>query len=151
MKESSYLSVDVVDASRTLFSGRCLQLVAPAEYGEVCILPRHTPLLARLKAGEIRVKPLEGDEEFYYVAGGYLEVQPHCVTVLADEILRSDEIDEVAARRAQDEAEAILRDSKLFREKDKAKLDLVKALAQLRVVEHLRGWEKEIPSSRRRR
>ena len=78
------LHVDIVSAEAEVFSGTATMVFAPAEMGEVGIAPRHTPLLTRLKPGEIRVQTQEGEEQSFFVSGGMLEVQPHIVTVLAD-------------------------------------------------------------------
>jgi F-type H+-transporting ATPase subunit epsilon len=130
------LRVDIADVGRLIFSGTCTKLVAPAAFGEVCILPRHAPLLTRLRPGEVRLQTDRGEERFFFLSGGYLEVRDSAATVLADQVLRSEEIDRQAALDARERAEQVLRESHLFTERDPAKLDLVKALAQLRVLEH---------------
>lgn len=131
------LRVEIADIGRLIYSGECLKIVAPAAQGEVCILPRHAPLLASLRPGEIRLQdPMSGEERFYFVSGGYLEVKDSAVTVLADEILRSGEIDSERAAAAREQAEQVLRESHFRRERDLAKVDLAKALAQLRVLQH---------------
>lgn len=135
--ERKYLQVEIADVSRQVFSGRCESIVASAALGEVCILPRHAPFLAKLKPGEIRIKTEQGDNLNFYVSGGYLEVGDSIVTVLADQMLRSDEIDRDAALNAKRNAEEVLKKSRLFNERDQAKLELLKALAQLRVLEHV--------------
>jgi F-type H+-transporting ATPase subunit epsilon len=130
------LTVEIAEIGRLVFSGPCTKLVAPAAGGEVCILPRHTPFLASLRPGEIRLQTLAGEDHRYFVSGGYLEVRDSAVTVLADEMLRSEEIDRDAALAAKRRAEEILGTrSPLLRDRDPAKLDLVKALAQLQVLE----------------
>lgn len=131
-----FLDVEIADVGRLIFRGACTQFVAPAAYGEVCILPRHAPLLARLNPGEVRLQTEGGENQFFFLSGGYLEVKNSAVTVLADAMLRSDEIDRAQALEAKQRAEEILRTSPLFTERDSAKLSLVKALAQLRVLEH---------------
>ena len=133
----STLQVDIADVSQQIFSGRCFHVVAPAALGEVCILPRHTPFLSMLLPGEVRLATDDGTTRFFFVSGGYMEVQGSAVTILADQMLRSDEIDREAALAAKSQAEEMLQKSHLFTERDKAKLDLVKALAQLRVLEHV--------------
>ncbi|TAN49980.1 MAG: ATP synthase F1 subunit epsilon [Methylococcaceae bacterium] len=131
-----YFNVDIASHARGIYSGECVSLIAPSELGELCILPRHAPIFVRLRPGELRLKDSQGAELFFYVSGGFLEVQPMAATVLADEMLRSDEIDREAALTAKREAEQVLSKSHLFTERDTAKLMLVKALAQLRVIEH---------------
>lgn len=130
-----YLQVEIADVSRQIFSGLCLSLTAPAAFGEVCILPRHTPFLSKLAPGEIRVLTDQDERFLYYVSGGYLEVKDSTATVLADRMLRSEEIDRDAALAAKARAEQLLLSNPLQR--DQAKLELVKALAQLRVLEHV--------------
>lgn len=130
------LSVEIASHSKSIYSGRCVSLIAPCELGEMCILPRHAPVLTRLRPGELRLRLPQNEELFFYVSGGFLEVQPLAVTVLADEMLRSDEIDREAALAAKHNAEQVLSGSYLFTERDAAKIMLVKALAQLRVIEH---------------
>ena len=87
------LHVDIVSAEAEIFSGTANMVFAPAEMGEVGIAPRHAPLLTRLKPGEVRVQVEGQEEQFFYVSGGMLEVQPHVVTVLADVALRARDID----------------------------------------------------------
>jgi F-type H+-transporting ATPase subunit epsilon len=132
-----FLQTEIADVSRNIFSGPCLSVVAPAAFGELCILPRHTPLLAKLQPGEVRLETLEGERKNFYVSGGYIEAQRTSVTILADQMLRSEEIDREAALEAIRQAEETLKKSHLFTERDAAKLQLVKALAQLRVLEHV--------------
>jgi len=130
------IHAEIADVDRLIFSGPCLKLAAPAAYGEVCILPRHAPLLTALRPGEIRLQTTEGEDQIFYVSGGYLEVKSDVLTVLADQMLRSHEIDQQSALEARDRAEQTLRETHLFAERDPAKLDLMKALAQLQVLEH---------------
>jgi F-type H+-transporting ATPase subunit epsilon len=136
-RERLYLQVEIADVGQQLFSGRCASVVAPAALGEVCILPRHTPFLSKLQPGEVKLLTDEDETRFFYVSGGYLEVQQSAVTILADQMLRSEEIDREAAVEAQRQAESTLKKSHLFSERDEAKLQLVKALAQLKVLEHV--------------
>lgn len=132
-----YMQVDIADVGQQIHSGLCLSLVAPAAWGEVCILPRHAPFLSKLVPGEIRLETEQGERLVYYVSGGYLEVQDSTVTVLADRMLRSEEIDRAAALEAKARAERVLQTSHIDSERDLAKLELVKAIAQLRVLEHI--------------
>jgi len=129
------IHVDIVSPEESIFSGAANMVFAPAYLGEVGIAPRHTPLLTRLVPGEVRVKTPEGEERFYYVSGGILEVQPHMVTVLADSAVRAKDLDEAAAEEARKRAE-----SKLEGRKDEVDLavveaQLAEAMAQLRVLE----------------
>lgn len=96
-----------------------------------------TPFLSKLKPGEIRIETAENERLIYYVSGGYLEVKNSTVTVLADQMLRSTEIDRNAAESAKAKAEQLLKTSPIDSVRDVAKLELVRALAQLRVLEHI--------------
>jgi len=98
------LHVDIVSAEKEIYSGTAEMVFAPLVTGEVGILPRHAPLLARMKPGEVRVKTAT-EELFFYVSGGMLEVQPHVVTVLADTAARAKDLDEAAAVKAKERAE----------------------------------------------
>jgi F-type H+-transporting ATPase subunit epsilon len=132
------MQVDLVSAEEQIFSGRARMVVAPAMMGEVGILPRHTPLLTRMRAGTVRVITPEGEEVPYYISGGILEVQPHHVTVLADTALRAEDIDEAAALEAKRRAEEAL--SKRAEAEDLARVqeELVRAAAQLQTLKALR-------------
>ncbi|MDO8705299.1 MAG: F0F1 ATP synthase subunit epsilon, partial [Sulfuricaulis sp.] len=117
------LHVDIVSAEKEIYSGRAEMVFAPLVTGEIGILPRHAPLLARMKPGEVRVRT--GDEELsFYVSGGLLEVQPHVVTVLANTAVRARDLDEAAALQAKERAEEALRDRK-------ADIDYATAQAEL--------------------
>jgi F-type H+-transporting ATPase subunit epsilon len=132
------MHVDIVSAEREIFSGTANMVFAPAEMGEVGIMPRHTPLLTRLKSGEVRVQRPEGQEDSFYVSGGLLEVQPHVVTVLADTAQRASDIDEAAALEAKQRAEEALRDQEGKIDYARAQAELAEAIAQLRAIERLR-------------
>jgi F-type H+-transporting ATPase subunit epsilon len=112
---------------------------APAEMGEIGIAPQHAPLLTRLKPGEIRIQQESGEEQFFFVSGGILEVQGHVVTVLSDTALRAKDLDEAAALEAQRRAEQALADRGGELELAKAKAELIQAAAQLRAIQQLRG------------
>ena len=112
---------------------------APAEMGEIGIAPQHAPLLTRLKPGEIRVQQESGEEQFFFISGGMLEVQGHVVTVLSDTALRANDLDEAAALEAQRRAEQALADRGGELELAKAKSELIQAAAQLRAIQKLRG------------
>ena len=106
--------------------------------GEIGIAPQHAPLLTRLKPGEIRVQQDSGEEQFFYVSGGLLEVQGHLITVLSDTAVRAKDLDEAAALEAQRRAEQALADRSGDMELAKAKAELVQAAAQLRAIQKLR-------------
>ncbi len=130
--------VDIVSAEAEIFSGTCEMVNAPAVMGELGILPRHTPLMTRLKPGEVRVIREGGTEEFYYVSGGMLEVQPHHVTVLADTAVRAKDLDEAAAIEAKQHAEQALKDQKSDIDYAKAQAELAEAVAQLQTIQRMR-------------
>jgi F-type H+-transporting ATPase subunit epsilon len=134
------LQVEIADIDRAIFSGLCRKLVAPAALGEICILPGHVALLTALRPGEIRLQLASGEDQFFYLSGGYLEVKDNLLTILADQILRSGEINEDAALAARNSAIEQLRSRPLFSDKDQARLELMKALAQLQVLEHTENY-----------
>jgi F-type H+-transporting ATPase subunit epsilon len=106
--------------------------------GEVGVYPRHTPLLTRMKPGEVRVVDLEGKMRSFYVSGGILEVQPHVVTILSDTAVRAADLDEAAALEAKARAEASLADKKSDMDYAHAKTELLEALAQLDTIKKLK-------------
>ena len=133
------IHVDIVSAEEEIYSGTASVVYAPAEMGEVGIYPRHAPLLAKLKPGEVRVEVEGQDEElFFFVSGGLLEVQPHVVTVLADTAIRAHDLDEASALEAQKQAEQAMQDSKTDIDFAKAKAEVAQAAAQLRAIQKLR-------------
>lgn len=132
------MHVDIVSAEEEIFSGAAEMVFAPAEMGEVGITPRHTPLLTRLKPGEVRVLTADHQEQFFFVSGGMLEIQPHVVTVLADTAMRAKDIDEAAALEAKRRAEDALRDQRSDREYARAQAELAESIAKLRALEHVR-------------
>jgi len=131
------IHVDIVSAEKEIYSGRAEIVFAPLVTGEVGILPRHAPLLARMKPGEVRVRT-STEELFFYVSGGLLEVQPYVVTVLADTALRARDLDEAAALKAKEFAEEALRNRKAEIDYAKAQAELSQAIAQLRTIQKLR-------------
>ena len=135
---ASTIHVDIVSAEAEIYSGEASMLVVSGEEGELGIAPRHAPLLTRIKPGQVRVMLPEGGEEFYYVSGGMLEVQPHVVTVLADTAARASDLDEAAAVRAKEEAERALADRSADMGMAEAQAKLAEAVAQLAALERLR-------------
>lgn len=131
------MHVDIVSAEEEIFSGPAEMVFAPAVMGELGILPRHAPLLTQLKPGEVRLRTGEG-EQFFYVSGGMLEIQPHLVTVLADTALRAKDLDEAAALQAKERAEQALRDKTSEFEYARAQSELAEAIAQLQAIKKLR-------------
>lgn len=145
MPTAKLLNVDIADVSRLIYSGTCTKLVAPAALGEVCILFGHAPLLTRLMPGEIRLQTDSGEDQFFFVSGGFMEVQRQSVMVLADQMLRSEEIDGDAARKAKKSAEATLKRNPMYKTRDEARMQLLKALAQLRVLERAEMLQSKKP------
>lgn len=136
---ASTIHVDIVSAEGEIFSGEAALVVVSGEEGELGIAPRHAPLLTRIKPGQVRVVlPDDGGEEFYYVSGGMLEVQPHVVTVLADTAVRADDLDEASAVKAKEEAERAIADRTAGMEVAEAQAKLAEAVAQLAALERLR-------------
>ncbi|MEN8169341.1 MAG: F0F1 ATP synthase subunit epsilon [Pseudomonadota bacterium] len=132
------MHVNIVSAEQEIFSGTAEQVIAPAKMGEVGIYPRHTQLLTQLKAGEVRVVREGGEEEFYFVSGGMLEVQPHVVTVLADTALRARDLDEAKSMEAKARAEQALEDRDSDMDYATAEAELAEAIAQLQTIARLR-------------
>ena len=132
------MHVDIVSAEIEIFSGTITELYAPAEMGEVGIMPRHAPLLTKMKPGEVRIVDQSGDEQSFFVNGGILEVQPHVVTILSDTAMRAADLDEAAALEAKAKAEAAMADKKTDYDFARAKSELVEAIAQLETINRLR-------------
>ena len=129
---------DIVSAEEEIFHGEASLVVATGEEGELGIAPRHAALITRLKPGQVRVHLPNGEEQFFYVSGGILEVQPNVVTVLADTALRAKDLDEAAARKAKEEAERMLANRTDALEVAQAQVQLSQAVAQLQALERLR-------------
>src|SRR3989338_4951905 len=121
------IHVDVVSAEESIFSGEAVFVALPGEAGELGIKPRHTPLITRIKPGSVRIEKADGSEEFVFVAGGILEVQPHCVTVLSDTAIRGHDLDEAKANDARKAAEEAVKNAK-------SDIDLAKATSELAVM-----------------
>jgi F-type H+-transporting ATPase subunit epsilon len=136
------IHVDIVSAEAEIFSGTANMVFAPAEMGEVGIAPRHTPLLTRLKPGEVRVQVEGQEEQYFYVSGGILEIQPHVVTVLADTALRAKDLDEAAALRVKERAEKAIADKASDFDYAKAQAELAEASAQLHAIRRMREQAK---------
>jgi F-type H+-transporting ATPase subunit epsilon len=133
------IHVDVVSAEEQIFSGEAEFVALPGEAGELGIYPKHTPLITRIKPGAVRIQvPGRSEEEFVFVAGGILEVQPNGVTVLADTAIRGADLDEAKAQAAKKAAEELManQDSKI--DYAKAQAELAAAIAQLAAIAKLR-------------
>jgi len=131
------IHVDIVSAEQEIYSGAAEIVFAPLATGEVGILPRHAPLIARMKPGEVRVKTATEELDFY-VSGGVLEVQPHVVTVLADAAARARDLDEAKVLEAKQRAEEAIRNRDASIDYAKELAALVEATAQLRAIRRLR-------------
>ena len=123
----STIHVDVVSAEELIFSGEAKFVALPGEAGELGIYPRHTPLITRIKPGAVRIEKADGTEEFVFVAGGLLEVQPHLVTVLSDTAIRGKDLDEAKAMAAKAAAEEALKNAK-------GDIDIAMAQSELAVM-----------------
>ena len=132
------IKVQVVSAERELFQGEATMVVAPATLGEVGVLPGHAPMLSSLKPGVLKLVNEKNEEEFLYVAGGLLEVQPDKVTVLADVAERGEDLDEERAREAREAAEKELQSGVTGMDYAKAQSELAQAVAQLELLRKLR-------------
>ena len=131
--------VDIVSAEKEIWSGPATMVFAPGEMGELGIAPRHTPLLTRLKAGEVRVEDDKGEQESFFISGGILEIQPHVVTVLSDTAIRADDLDEAAAIEAKQKAEEAMQNKNSDMDFAKAKSELIEAAAMVETIKKIKG------------
>jgi F-type H+-transporting ATPase subunit epsilon len=129
---------DIVSAEEEIFSGLVEIVIATGDLGDLGVSHGHAPLLTGLKPGPVRLITQSGEEQVYYVSGGYLEVQPSAVTVLADTALRADDVDEAAAIEAQKQAEQDLINKGADFDYSRAATQLAEAAAQLRVLKSIR-------------
>lgn len=133
------IHVDVVSAEASIFEGRAEFVVLPGESGELGIYPQHTPLITRISPGAVRIKlPDRAEEEFVFVAGGILEVQPNRVTVLADTAIRGADLDEAKAQEARKAAEEALANRVGEIDYAKAQAELAEAIAQIQALRKYR-------------
>ena len=133
------IHVDVVSVGESIFSGEAKFVALPGESGELGILPRHTPLITRIKPGAVRIIRADNDEEeFVFVAGGILEVQPGVVTVLADTAIRGHDLDEARASEARAQAEEAMRNAKSDIDLAAAQSEFATMAAQLAAIQKLR-------------
>ena len=133
------IHVNVVSAEESIFSGEARFVALPGESGELGIFPRHTPLITRIKTGSVRIELVDGGEEFIFVAGGILEVQPDRVTVLSDTAIRGKDLDEEKANAAKALAEETLRNAKSDFDLARAQSELAVLAAQLSALRRFRG------------
>ncbi len=135
----STIHVDVVSAEESIFSGEATVVSVPGEVGELGILPRHAPLITRIKPGAVRIQRADTkEEEFVFVAGGILEVQPDRVTVLADTAIRGKDLDEAKAAEAKRLAEEAVQNAKGELDLAKAQSELTALVAQIAAIQRLR-------------
>ena len=141
MAEAAHtLHVDVVSAKEQIYSGEAEFVVLPGEAGELGIYPRHTPLITRIKPGAVRIKvPGQAEDEFVFVAGGILEVQPKLVTVLADTAIRGKDLDEAKATEALKQAEEARKNAQDKQEVATVEAEMAMLAAQLAAIRKLRG------------
>ena len=132
------MTVDIVSAEAEIWSGTAKMLFAPAVMGEGGVMPKHAPLLTKIKPGEVRVINEEDEEEFFYVSGGMLEILPSGVTVLADTAQRAHDLDEAAALEAKELAEKMLQDRKDDIDYATAEAQLAQAIAQIEAIRKIK-------------
>lgn len=132
------VQLDMVSAESHIYSGRVAQLQVTGTEGELGIMPGHAALLTSIKPGMARIVKQDGSEEVFYLSGGILEVQPSSISVLADVVMRADEIDEQAAAEAKSRAEAAMAGAGADFNYAAAAIELAQAIAQLRVVETIK-------------
>ena len=131
--------VDIVSAEHEIWSGKATMVFAPGVMGELGIAPRHTPLLTKLKAGEVRVRGENGEDESFFITGGMLEIQPHVVTILSDTAVRAHDLDEAAAIEAKQKAEEAMQNRSSEMDFAKAKAELMEAAAMVETIKKLKG------------
>ena len=135
---ASTVLCSIVSAEQEIFSGQVEMVIATGTIGELGIMPGHTPLLTGVKPGPVRLILEGGEEEIFYASGGFLEVQPSAITLLADTALRADDVDEAAAVAAQQKAEQELGDQRADLDFARVSSDLQEQAAMLRTVRKLR-------------
>ncbi len=130
----SLIKIDIVSAENSIYSGEASMVFAPAADGELGILPKHSPLLAALKPGEVCIRNNDEEELFFFVSGGYIEIQPDHIVVLADTAVRARDLDEAKILEAKTRAEEAMSDAKSDFDVAKAKSEVAVAISQLRTV-----------------
>lgn len=132
------MQCDIVSAEREIFSGRVAMVIATGTIGELGILPGHAPLLTGIRPGPVTLRFEDGEEDVFFASGGFLEVQPGIVTVLADTALRADDIDEAAAVESREQAERNLSEQAADFDFSLATAQLADAAGRQRTLEELR-------------
>ncbi|TDO97436.1 F0F1 ATP synthase subunit epsilon [Marinomonas balearica] len=130
---------DIVSAEQEIFSGSVESLVAAGSFGDLGIMPGHAPLLTSLQPGPVRVVKENGEEELIFVSGGFLEVQPRKITVLADTAVRAHDLDEAEALEAKKHAQDLLEQQHADIDYGRATAELAEAVARLRTIDQLRS------------
>ncbi|GAB2729266.1 F0F1 ATP synthase subunit epsilon [Halomonas garicola] len=133
------VNCNIVSAEASIYSGSVEQVIASGTAGDLGILPGHAPLLTSLKPGPVRVKLEGGSEESFFVSGGFMEVQPDVVTILADSATRARDLDEAAAEEARREALRSLNEKSAELDYTRAAAELAEAVAKLRTIQQLRN------------
>ena len=136
--ENQKIKLEIVSAEEELFSDEVEMVFAPAEMGEVGITPKHTPLVTRLKPGDVRAQIPETETKTFFISGGLLEIQPNVVTVLSDTAIRETDLDEERAKQAQESAKQAMANTDSDIDLAKAKAELAQAAAQLRIIKKLK-------------
>jgi len=134
----STIHVDIVSAEGEIFSGPAAMVFAPAQLGEIGIAPNHAPLLTGLKPGGVRVQTPEGEELFFYVSGGMIEIQPKAITVLADAALRARDLDEAAVEQARQRAQDLLENRESAVDIATAQAELAQISAQVALLQKIK-------------
>ena len=132
------IQVDIVSSEKEIWSGEANMVFAPGVLGELGIAPRHSPLLTRLKPGEVRVVDKKDSEVSYFISGGILEVQPHLVTILADTAIRAEDIDEARALEAKQRAKETMADRKSEIDYARAQAELAELAAMFETIKKIR-------------
>jgi F-type H+-transporting ATPase subunit epsilon len=130
--------LDIVSAEALIYSGPATKVVLPAEDGDICVLARHAPLLTRLRPGLVRLANEFEAEQIFFISSGFVEVQPHVVTVLADTVTRTKDLDEAAARAAMQRTRESIAARPAGADYDKLMVELRMELAMLRAIDQLR-------------
>jgi len=133
------IKVDIVSVEGAIWAGEANLVIASARMGDVGIAPRHAPMMTTLRPGDLRVQRDGQEELYFYVTGGILEVQPSLVTVLADTVLRAEQLDESAADEARKSAEEALKGAASREDLEHAQMQLVEAAARYRAAQRLKG------------
>ena len=136
--ENQKIKLEIVSAEEELFSDEVEMVFAPAEMGEVGITPKHTPLVTRLKPGDVRAQISETETKTFFISGGLLEIQPNVVTVLSDTAIRETDLDEERAKQAQESAKQAMANTDSDIDLAKAKAELAKAAAKLRIIKKVK-------------